>query len=404
MAAADRLPWVIVAGGFHDHGGMDRANAALAEHLLDRGVPVHLVGHDIESRLSTHPRAVAHVVPRPQGLPTVAEWLLGRRGIQVASRVTADAPGARVVVNGGNCAWPDVNWVHAVHAAWPVRDDGAPRWSHYRNTRLKATARERERIALGQARVVIANSQATRAALVERLGVDPHRVHVVYLGSDPAWGPVRPEERLAARASLALPADRPVVAFVGALGSDINKGFDILWQAWTQLSGSPQWDARLVVAGSGCRMPRWRDDAARRQLGDSVTFLGFTHDVRTLLAAADLLVSPVRYEAYGLNVHEALCRDVPVLVTRTAGVVERFDPRMTDALLPEHVTADVLAERLRQWRRDVPGWRVRAAATAARLRSRSWREMAAELVSRAHAPAQHLTPGTSHLTPDEGAA
>ena len=33
---------------------------------------------------------------------------------------SADDPLARVVVNGGNCAWPDINWVHAVHAAWPV--------------------------------------------------------------------------------------------------------------------------------------------------------------------------------------------------------------------------------------------------------------------------------------------
>jgi glycosyltransferase involved in cell wall biosynthesis len=381
MAARVELPpWVIVAGGFHDHGGMDRANAALATYLLDAGVRVHLVGHDIDARLSRNPRATTHVVPRPKTLPSVAEWLLGRRGIRVAERVTRETPGARVVVNGGNCVWPDVNWVHAVHAAWPVRDDGAPRWSHYRNTRLKTAARERERDALRQAQLVIANSAATRGALIAHLGVDAERVHVVYLGSNPSWGPVLPHERVHARASLGLPADAPVVAFVGALGSDINKGFDILWQAWKQLAGSAEWDARLVVAGGGWRMPQWREDAERGQCARSVTFRGFTQKVRELLAAADLLVSPVRYEAYGLNVHEALCRDLAVMVTRTAGVVERFDARMDDALLPEHLTADVLADRLRAWRSDMPGWRACAASTSARIRSRSWDDMAADLV------------------------
>src|SRR5687768_4867978 len=141
-------PWVIVAGGFHSHGGMDRANAALASYLLASRVPVHLVGHEIDPELREHPLATASLVPRPKGLPGVAERLLARRGILVARRVVARAPQARVVVNGGNCPWPDVNWVHAVHAAWPVYDAGAPLWSRYRNRRLKSSALRRERAAL----------------------------------------------------------------------------------------------------------------------------------------------------------------------------------------------------------------------------------------------------------------
>jgi len=31
----NRIPWVLVAGGFHSQGGMDKANAALAACLLD---------------------------------------------------------------------------------------------------------------------------------------------------------------------------------------------------------------------------------------------------------------------------------------------------------------------------------------------------------------------------------
>lgn len=374
-------PWVIVAGGFHQHGGMDRANAALAAWLLESGTPVHLVGHEIDSAFTSDPRATRYPVPRPKGLPGLAERLLARAGARVARAVTGQHPLARVVVNGGNCAWPDINWVHAVHAAWPVKDEGAPWWSRYRNRRLKAAAQRHERTSLQQAGLVIANSETTRRALIERVGVVPGRIRTVYLGSDPSWTAARPEERAAARASLGLPADRPVVLFVGALGTDINKGFDVLWRSWIGLAESGRWDASLVVAGGGWRVAGWRDEAARGPAAGTVRFLGFTPNIRDLLAAGDLLVSPVRYEAYGLNVHEALGRGLAVMVTRIAGVTERFDDGMAEALLPDNVTPLQLADRLRSWRSDVEGWKTRASATAARLRARSWSDMAAELVS-----------------------
>ena len=231
---------------------------------------------------------------------------------------------------------------------------------------------------------MIANSETTCRAAIDRVGVARARAHTVYLGSDPEWGVPGAAERAAARAALGLPPDVPVVLFVGALGNDINKGFDLLWRAWLSLSRSGHWDARLVAAGGGWRAAAWQREAERLHPSGHARFLGFTPNVRDVLAAGDLLVSPARYEAYGLNVHEALCRGLAVMVTETAGVVERFDATMSPALLPQGVTADGLADRLRAWRGDVEGWRSRASATAARLRARSWTAMAAELVAVAH--------------------
>jgi glycosyltransferase involved in cell wall biosynthesis len=380
-ASVEQTPWVIVAGGFHHHGGMDRANAALAAYLLESGVPVHLVGHEIDPRFVADPLVTVHVVPRPRGLPGLSDRLLGRTGSQVARQIVERYPHARVVVNGGNCEWPDINWVHAVHAAWPVVDGGAPWWSRCRNRWLKAAAVQRERTSLQRAGLVIANSDTTRRALIERVGVTPGRIRTVYLGSDPSWNAVGAEERAAAVAALRLPPDRPVVLFVGAMGTDVNKGFDVLWRSWLELTASGRWDASLVVAGDGWRLAGWRAEAARSAAAGSVRFLGFTPDIRDVLAAGDLLVSPVRYESYGLNVHEALCRGLAVMVTRSAGVVERFEDSMREALLPDGIAPPQVAERLRSWRTDVQGWRARAAATGARLRARSWADMAAELVA-----------------------
>ncbi|MGH8637362.1 MAG: glycosyltransferase family 4 protein [Burkholderiales bacterium] len=387
---AEASPWVIVAGGFHQHGGMDRANAALASYLLGTGAPVHLVGHEIDPELARHRMATAYGVPRPKGMPAIAERLLARTGVRVARSVVNQTPRARVVVNGGNCPWPDINWVHALHAAWPVLDGGAPWWSRHRNRRLKASAQLRERKALRKAGMIIANSHATSRAIIEHIGIDPARVRTVYLGSDPAWGAPTVDERAAARAELGLRDGVPVVLFAGALGSDINKGFHLLWEAWQQLTASSTWDASLVVAGDGWRLRHWQAAAVRAGLTPSVRFLGWTTRMRAVLAAGDLLVSPVRYEAYGLNVHEALCRGLGVMVTRTAGVVERFDGVMSEAVLPERVTAAVLADRLRLWRADVDGWRLRASSTAACLRARSWTDMAAELVGVAEQTAERI--------------
>lgn len=369
-------PWVLVASGFHRGGGMEKANAALAGYLAESGVPLHLVGHEVAPELLEHPGVNAHVVPRPAGSFLMGERLLERAGQAVARRVTAEQPGARVLVNGGNCDWSDVNWVHSVHHAWPYADEGSPAWFRAKNRLMKSSARRRERRVLRSARIVLANSEKTRLDLIRHLALDPDRVHTVYLGAEPAWGPVRLEERAAARGWLETPMDRPLVAFIGALGHDHGKGFDLLLLAWSRLCADPEWDADLVVAGGGRGLPRWREEAARRGLSGRVRFLGFTEKVPELLAAVDLLVSPTRYDAYGLVVQEAICRGVPALVSGCAGVAERYPAALREMVLPDPTDVDDLATRLRSWRKAMDVWRREFQPLGAVLRSHTWRDMA----------------------------
>lgn len=380
--------WVIVAGGFHDRGAMDRANAALAAHLLRQGVRVHLVGHEIDERFRRDEYAHCYDVPRPRSAAPIAESMLSRRGVSVALQVTASCPEARVVVNGGNCPWPDINWVHAVHAAWPVCDEGAPAWVKVKHRAIKALARRQERAALRGARVVIANSRFTERTIVAAGLAPASAVHTVYLGSDSSWSPSTVRERAAARELFHLTPDDRVVAFVGTLGFDLNKGFDVLWSAWERLIANGDWNVRLLVAGTGARLPFWRRAAARAGVAGAVQFLGHTARIREVLAASDLLVSPVRYEAYGLNVQEALCRGVGVMVTANAGIVERFDPELRESVLPVDVRDEALADALRAWANSVEESKLRAAPTGTRLQFRSWDDMASEIV----AHAMHVAP------------
>ncbi len=383
-----RDPWLIVAGGFHSRGGMDKANAALASYLLERGHAVHFVGHAVASELSAHPRATVHLAPLSAGSILLGERHLSSLGRRVAREVRARWPRARVVANGGNCVSPDVNWVHAVHHAWPPADEGAPPWFRAKSRLWHLRARRRERASLSAARVVIANSERTRRDLVELIGVEPGRVHTVYLGGDA--GPASPRERAEARRWLGVEDGRPIVVFAGALGHDHNKGFDTLWRAWRALSAHEGWDALLLVAGGGRGLERWRARVAEAGLSEGARFLGFSERLAEVFAASDLLVSPVRYEAYGLNVHEAVCRGLPAMVSRSAGVAERYPAALSEMLLPDPEDAADLAARLLRWRSLMQSWKEGFEPFAAQLGRRAWADVAADIVALAEEMTGHL--------------
>ncbi|MFL6253452.1 MAG: glycosyltransferase family 4 protein, partial [Pyrinomonadaceae bacterium] len=197
-------------------------------------------------------------------------------------------------------------------------------------------------------------------------------------------------ERAEARRWLGVEDGRPVVVFAGALGHDHNKGFDTLWRAWRELSACPGWDALLVVAGGGRGLELWRRRVIDAGLSDSVRFLGFSEHLAEVFAASDLLVSPVRYEAYGLNVHEAVCRGVPAMVSRSAGVAERYPAALSEMLLPNPEDAADLAARLLRWRRLMQSWKEGFEPFAAQLSRRAWTDVAADLVALAEEMTEYV--------------
>jgi glycosyltransferase involved in cell wall biosynthesis len=360
---------------------MDKANAALAQYLASQQKPVHLVAFSVDSNITALPSVVTSYATMPAHSLFLGGFRLARLGRWQARQATQKFAGTRVLVNGIGCDWPDINWVHWVHHCWDSYDSTAPIWfklKHQIETRWAVRA---ERALLPKAKLVIANSERTRRDLINLVGLEAQNVALVYLGSDPDWKHLTPQSRKAARAWLELSHDRPVVAFVGGLGHDSRKGFDTLWRAWTSLCRSSTWDADLVVAGGGRAMSRWQAEAERSRLGARIRFLGFTERIPEVLAASDLLVSPVRYESYGLNVQEALCFGIPAIVSASAGVAERFLPEATELLLPDPEDHSDLAARILNWRSDICGWQRRIKPTTRILRAHTWDDMAQEIVS-----------------------
>jgi glycosyltransferase involved in cell wall biosynthesis len=371
------MSWLIVAGDLTPLGGMDAANHALARHLASRG-EVHLVTHRAWPDLAALPTVTVHPVWRPFNRHVLGSPLLSRTGQAVWRRLRAS--GAHAIVNGGNCRIAGANWVHYLHAANPPDGHSAGSLAR-RATRALSDRRDlaAERAAIRAARVVICNSRRTRDDVVERIGVDPSRARVIYYGGDPVrFSPVTAAAREAAKAALSLPAARPLVGFVGALG-DRRKAFDTVFAAWCRLCGCRNWDADLIVVGEGAELPAWRLRAQEAGIGDRIRFAGFRTDVPEILAALDALVHPARYEAYGLSVREALSRGVPAIVSASAGVAEEYPPELGELLIADPNDPGELAAKLLAWRRDMERFRSAIQPLSDRLRRHTWDAMAGEI-------------------------
>jgi glycosyltransferase involved in cell wall biosynthesis len=366
--------WLLASGDFFPRGGMDTANHALASYLARRAAgDVHLVAHRVSDDLRAHAAVRVHRVPRPLGLHTVGAPMLARAALRRARAIRAR--GGHVVANGGNVDAGDVSWVHYVHSAYEPVAAGALYSALVAARHRHDVAAERR--ALSRARLVICNSTRTMTDVVHSAGVQPGRVRRVYYGVDAMRFHTQPDPAAAKRA-LGLDAATPIVLFVGALG-DRRKNFDTLFAAWCGLCRQPDWDARLLVAGSGAELRAWQARAAQTaEVSGRISFLGYRTDVPSLVAAADVLVHPARYEAYGLAVHEALCCGVPAIAPVSAGIAEQFPDYLRPLLVEDVDSATEVSNRLRKWRDESQRFRERAIRFSGTLRARTWDDMARE--------------------------
>jgi glycosyltransferase involved in cell wall biosynthesis len=371
-------PYVLVSGDFVKTGGMDRANYALASYLARQGRDVHLVGFRAAEDLLTLPRIRFHRVPKVAKSYLLSGPLLDRAGRFWAAKIAA--LGGRVVVNGGNCRWHDVNWVHHVHAAGrPWMQGGALRRAKIRLSHRLALAGERA--VVPRARIVLTTCRRTKDDIVSCLGVRADRVVPVYMGVDSElFRPVDARERRQIRAKLGWSAERPVVMFVGALG-DERKGFDTLYRAWMALCSEPGWDAHLVVVGGGAGAAMWKDRARRERLSERIEFLGFVKNLPEVLAAGDAHVLPSRYEGYSLSTQEALACGLPAFVSVAAGIAERYPHELAPLLIPDPDDAADLARRLARWRREMARYRADVVGLSEQLRRHSWDDMAEQMMA-----------------------
>ncbi|MBX3354775.1 MAG: glycosyltransferase [Phycisphaeraceae bacterium] len=159
---------------------------------------------------------------------------------------------------------------------------------------------------------VIAVSMLTKNLCVNRYGVSPDKIDVVYNGVDL-------DPRAVGIAGIEK-GDR-IVLYFGRI--TMQKGPEYFIQAAKKVLDVMD-DVKFVVAGSGDQAQRMIEMAAALGIGSKVLFTGFLRgkDIQRVFSMADLYVMPSVSEPFGIAPLEAMSHRVPVLISRTSGVSE----------------------------------------------------------------------------------
>lgn len=168
-----------------------------------------------------------------------------------------------------------------------------------------------------QADKIVTVSGWTKKKVVEKYGIPPEKVKVVYNGIDFKENSSSIEDNLKA-----LKRDgNKIVLFVGRI--TLQKGPDyFVAMAEKVLAHEPK--TYFVVSGSGDMEEKMIRSVAKKGLSSRFIFCGFLRgqELDRVYKAADIFVMPSVSEPFGLVPLEAMISDVPVLVSKESGVSE----------------------------------------------------------------------------------
>jgi glycosyltransferase involved in cell wall biosynthesis len=287
-------------------GGTARHVAVLAAGCRDAGLAVSVLAPAATlRRLRTSSAAVPLVIgdrPRPlrdaRAVARLRSWITAwRPDVVHAHGVRAGAFAGVAIGLTRRPARPAL--VVTVHNAPP-----ASRVASGVHAALERSCARRADLVLCASADLAARLRARGAAAVEQVDVT----------APPGPTPTAAEVA-AARGEIA-ETGRPVVLAVGRLAP--QKGLDVLVDAaarWCHRDPRPV----TVIVGEGPLAESLRAQVASTADSD-VRLLGARDDVPALLAAADVVVVPSRWEARALIVQEAMQAGRPIVATRVGGV------------------------------------------------------------------------------------
>lgn len=207
-----------------------------------------------------------------------------------------------------------------------------------------------ERDGLHAADHVIAVSERTKQVAVERYGVPPEKISVVYNGAFL-------HEKIPTFSVPELVRNEKRVLFMGRV--TFQKGPEYFVEA-ARLVLNEMPDVRFIMAGNGDLLPRMIRRVAELRMGSRFHFPGFMRgkDVQHMYSLASLYVMPSVSEPFGIAPLEALQCGAPILLSKQSGcaevlpgalTVDFWDVRqMADRILDVLNHPDMAAESLRR--------------------------------------------------------
>ena len=372
MSAPRRLRIAFVVHDYNRVLGHSRYVAELAE----RFAAVHDV-HVFANRFDRLPPGItAHHVPaiRASALATIFSFVIPASVMVGRGFDIVHAQGLTVLR-------PDVVTAHISNARWlegrRLLQGNALSW---RERLFAALVVPAERRCLADSRAtVIAISSALRndlaqsyrraaATVVIPHGVDRRQFH-------PG---VRTRFREAVRGELGLSGETTLFLYVG----DLRKGMEQAIHALQAVPGAH------LLAISRSDTASCRSAAAAHGVEDRVTMLPATGQIERYYGAADVLVLPTPYDAFGMVITEAMACGLPVITTPFAGAAELMVDGVHGRLVNSPTDISGLAAAMRSLADDADARARMGGAAAALMHDHTWDQVAERTLA---AYAEHLT-------------
>ncbi len=333
-----------------DVGGVERQAHSVARALLEAGHEVHVFAQrrdrGVDARIRFHriPNPIGPWVPRApkRSLRAAKVWLFDRLCARATLRegpfdlVHGFAKTSRqdVYYDGSGCL--------ADYQGYSIDTLASGLQRHWRRASVhqRVVARiERARYTRGNFRRILAISDFVRDQILTRYGLSPDEVETLYPGVDlERFRPIEDAARAALRRELDLPETAPLLVF---LGSDYRrKGLTAFLQALARL---PQAYGLVIGRERPAKLRAYDQQAQALGVRSRVHFLGVQPEPGRYLAAADCLLFPTRFDAFGSAVLEALACGTPVVVSRCCGAAELVTEGSIGAVVADPTDPEALA-------------------------------------------------------------
>ncbi len=390
-------------------GGLARHVHALARHLVAGGHEVvvlcrHVAGTDAGTHPTTDERVdgvrVIRVAEDPMHLTferDLVAWTLamGHAMIRAGTGLVRDWRPDVVHAHDWLVTHPAIALAEAAHAplVGTIHATEAGRHAGWLSHPLNQQVHSVEWWLANRVDALITCSEAMRAEVAGLFDVAATEITVIHNGIEERSWQVPGEAVRRVRAGHAA-ASAPLLLYFGRL--EYEKGVQDLLAALPAVRERHP-GTRLVVAGEGRHLGELGDRTAELELTGAVDFVGHLpdHELRTVLAAADAVVLPSRYEPFGIVALETAAARVPLVASTAGGLGELVvDGETGLAFTPGDV--DAIARSVDRVLSDTGAASRRADAARSRLATDfDWvriAEQTADLYRRTRPAAPH-TPG-----------
>src|SRR5688572_3309644 len=204
-----------------------------------------------------------------------------------------------------------------------------------------------------QADHIITVSHFSKMELIAGYRIPEQKISVVYNGVAPTYQPLSAEKQTEVREKYF--GGRPFLLYLGSIHP--RKNILTLIRAFEKFKSQNKSDYYLVIAGRPSWYTREIFQSVRNSpWQDDIQLTGFVEadTARSLIASADALIYPSRYEGFGLPVIEAMASGTPVICSNVSSLPEVagdaalfFNPAKEDELV-SHLQTITTDESLRQ--------------------------------------------------------